>query len=204
MGEVAYETALATMEEHRKRLISGDESAARVMLLEHPPVVTLGRHAQIENIVWSADELERRGIALHTISRGGDVTYHGPGQLMIYPVLKLNMRIGQFLEGLAMTLSSVAKRYGAAGAEWRNDPAGLWVGDRKLAACGLHIQRGVCIHGFAFNVATPPDAWHAIVPCGLVGTSPISLAEIVGHANAPSVEQFAARCKPALRDFLGS
>ncbi|MBL4632919.1 MAG: hypothetical protein JKY56_03555, partial [Kofleriaceae bacterium] len=102
-------------------------------------------------------------------------------------------------------LTSAASSCGADGAYWRDDPAGLWFQERKLAACGLHIRRRVCIHGFTFNLATPATAWNAIVPCGLAGPPPISLADIIGQENTPSTEEFAKQCRPllgaALREF---
>ena len=171
-------------------------------MLEHSPVITLGRNAKPENIVLSPQALQAEQIDVREIRRGGDVTYHGPGQLMVYLVLKIDGGIADFLKAVATALSDHAASYGAKGAIWKADPAGLWLGERKLAACGLHLRRRVCIHGFTFNLATPKAAWNAIVPCGLAGPPPISLADIVGVENTPTTEEFAERFRPILGKAL--
>jgi lipoyl(octanoyl) transferase len=134
--------------------------AGTVLLCEHPPVITLGRSATTANILDAGDT------PIERIERGGEVTYHGPGQLMIYPVVRLRSVIG-FLEAVAGAIAETCAALGAPGAIWRRDPAGIWLGDRKLAACGIHVARGVSVHGFALDIDTPPEAWRAIRPCGL-------------------------------------
>jgi lipoate-protein ligase B len=132
------------------------------------------------------------------IERGGDVTYHGPGQLMIYPSVRVK-RVVEFLARVAGALAEAAAALGAPGAEWRRDPAGLWLGDGKLAACGIHVARGVSVHGWAFNVATPADAWRAINPCGL-SCRQVSLAEAAGGPIA--VADVAGEVAPRLSRAL--
>lgn len=198
LGRVAYDTSLARMESIREQILAGNQHAAKVLLLEHSPVITLGRNARPENIVLSPQALQEEKIDVRQIRRGGDVTYHGPGQLMVYLVVKIECGIADFLHVVATALSDLAASYGADGAVWKNDPAGLWLGERKLAACGLHLRRRVCIHGFTFNLATPKAAWNTIVPCGIVGPPPISLADIIGPENTPTTEEFAERCRPIL------
>ncbi len=147
----------------RERVWSGDDGV--VLLCEHPAVITLGRSATTANILDAGD------VPVERIERGGDVTYHGPGQLMIYPVVRI-ARVVAFLERVA---GAVIEACGIA-AEWRRDPAGIWIGDAKLAACGIHIARGVSVHGFALDVATPPAAWSRINACGLAAPH-VSLAQ---------------------------
>src|SRR5207302_2911072 len=131
-----------------------------------------GRSADPRNV------LDAGGTPIARTSRGGDVTYHGPGQLMIYPVVRVRSVVA-FLERIAGALAEVAAALGAPGAAWRRDPAGLWIGDRKLAACGIHLRRGVAVHGWALDVAVPPERWRLIVPCGLdAAAPPISIAEV--------------------------
>ncbi len=182
--------------------MQGDASAIGVELGEHDPVITLGRHAEPSHVVVGESERARLGIEMYEVERGGDVTYHGPGQLMVYPVWKVGVRVRDFLKCIAEALSEVAAGYGASGAHFQSDPGGLWLEGRKLAACGLHVSRGICIHGFAFNVRTPPAAWNAIVPCGLTGPAPLSLLEILGEQHCPSVEEFAQRLTPVLQHAL--
>ena len=201
-GLVAYPEAVREMQEHRAAMIAGD-AGGKLILCEHAPIITSGRSSKRENLLLSAEERGSRGIDFAEIARGGDLTYHGPGQLMVYPIVRVGVAVSAYLECIAQVLAELAQSFGAAGARWRRDEPGLWVGERKLAACGLHIQRGISIHGFAFNVCTPPHDWHCIVPCGLPGPGPISLAEVLpSDAVAPSVAEFASRAWPLLQAAL--
>ena len=204
LGRVRHADAVAAQEARRDRVLGGDDGAQAVLLCEHDPVITLGRNANGANVVAGAVELGAQGVEVVQASRGGDVTYHGPGQLMIYPVVRLRSVVG-FLETCAAAIAQTCAAFGAPGAAWRRDPAGLWLGDAKLAACGIHVARGVSVHGFALNVATPADAWRTIRPCGL-SVAQISLVEAVaGTASAPpSVEAVARELGPRLACALGS
>lgn len=144
-----------------------------VLLCEHPPVLTLGRSATLANI-RDAD-----GIAIERIERGGEVTYHGPGQLMIYPIVRVTSVVA-YLERVAAAIVDAVRALGADGAAWQRDPAGVWLANRKIAACGIHVARRVPIHGFALDVATPPEAWQRIRPCGL-DVAPLSLSTATGR-----------------------
>ncbi len=202
-GRISYSDCLAEMEERREAILAGDASRAHLILCEHEAIVTRGRSSQDAHLLLPREELTRRGIDLVDIGRGGDVTYHGPGQLMVYPIVSIGVRVSAFLAALAEGLAEVANSYGVAGARWRRDQAGLWLGERKLAACGLHVRRGVSIHGFALNVCTPPEAWHCIVPCGLSGPGPVSLLEaMAADAHKPTVAEVAARTQPILLNLL--
>jgi len=170
LGRAAYRRVLADQLAARERVWAGGEGV--VYLCEHPPVFTLGRSATTANILDPGD------IPVERIERGGEVTYHGPGQLMIYPIVRIRSVVG-FLERVAGAIVETATALGAAGLAWRRDPAGVWLGDAKVAACGIHVARGVPVHGFALNVATPTEAWQRIRPCGL-DVPQRSLAEIVG------------------------
>lgn len=203
LGRVAYAPSVATMESHRQCLIEsagGDDGTGPVLLLaEHPPVITLGRHANRNNLVASEAALAERCIDVVEVQRGGDVTYHGPGQLMIYPVVRVRPSVEALLMSIANVISDYAARMGVVGAKWQRDPAGVWIGDRKLAACGLHLAHGVSIHGFAFNLSTPMAAWRDIVPCGLPGHGVVSLCDAVpAGVQVPSVEVVARELGPRL------
>ena len=206
LGRIAHASSLAEQEARRERLLAGDDAAAAVLLCEHPPTITLGRSAVRGNVLLAPDELARRGVAVVETTRGGDVTYHGPGQLMVYPVVRLSGGVVGYLEAIAGVLAGVAAELGVPGAAWRRDPAGLWLDGAKLAACGLHVRRGVAVHGWALDVATPPEAWRAINPCGL-GAPVISLdaaRRARGLPPAPPVEEVAARVGPRLTERLGT
>jgi len=167
LGRVGHAAALAEQEARRDRILGGDPAAEAVLLCEHPPVITLGRSAEPGHVLASAAALADAGVEVVQTDRGGDVTYHGPGQLMIYPVVRLRGGVVALLEAIAGALAAVAAELGVDGAAWRRDPAGLWLDGEKLAACGLHLRRGVVVHGWAFDVATPPARWALIRPCGL-------------------------------------
>ena len=204
LGRLDYRTGTAQQRAHRDRLLAGDEGAAGLLLLEHEPVITLGKSAGPRHLLATPETLVARGIELVHTDRGGDITYHGPGQLMVYPVIRLKFRLVEFLASIAGVLAQVAAEFAVPGAEWRCNPAGLWLGERKLAACGVHLRRSVCTHGFSFNVATPDEPWQLIVPCGLANTGVTSLAAERARQGlaAPFVAQVAERVGPPLARLL--
>ena len=190
-GRVAYRPMLDEQHAIRERVWGGGDG--EVILCEHPPVITLGRSANRANV------LVPEGVDVELIERGGDVTYHGPGQLMIYPVVRIRSVVA-FLESVARAIAETCAALGVDGAEFRRDPAGVWIGDAKLAACGIHVARGVSVHGYALNVDTPPEAWRRIRPCGL-SVAQRSLREARGAAIA--VADVAAILGPKLEVAVG-
>lgn len=193
LGRAAYRRVLADQLAARERIWAGADGV--VLLCEHPPVITLGRSADRANI------LAPGGVAIEAIERGGDVTYHGPGQLMIYPIVKLRRGVVEFLERVAGAITDVATALGAPGTAWQRDPAGVWKDGAKLAACGIHVARGVSVHGFALDVATPREDWARIRPCGLA-TPQVSLTALRG---APiSVERVAIEVGPRVVTALAA
>ena len=190
LGRVEYQPTLARQLALREQVWAGGDGL--VLLCEHPPVITLGRSANRANVLAAGD------VPVVPIERGGDVTYHGPGQLMIYPVVRVKSVV-EFLARVAGALAEACAVFGVAGAEWRRDPAGLWLGEAKLGACGIHVARGVSTHGWALNVATPDDAWHRIRPCGL-SVAQVSVSTARG---APvSVEDMAREAGPRIARAL--
>lgn len=203
LGRCHYAPVVGEMERRRAAILAGEESAAAVLLCEHEPVITLGRAARPEHVLLPESVLAARGIEVARSSRGGDVTYHGPGQLMVYPVVRLHRGVVAYLELVAGVLAEVAAELGVPGAAFRRQPAGLWLGDRKLAACGIHVRRGVAIHGYAFDIATPSEAWSAIVPCGLREAPVVSLWRALdAGAAVPSVAEVAQLVGPKLVDAI--
>ncbi len=176
LGRADYGVVLAEQLAARERVWAGGDGV--LYLCEHPPVITLGRSADRANILASPDELTAAGVTIEQIERGGDVTYHGPGQLMIYPVVRIRSVV-EFLERVAGAIVDACAVLGGARAAWQRDPAGVWKDGAKLAACGIHVARGVSVHGFALDVATPRDAWSRIRPCGLP-TPQVSLSTLRG------------------------
>ena len=165
LGIVDYQEALELQEqtrEERKR----DERPDTLILLEHAPVITLGRGAKLEHVLATRAELERRGISLHEIGRGGDVTYHGPGQLVGYQILDLKpdrCDVRRYVTDLEEVMIRVASEYGVT-ARRIEGIRGVFAGDDKLGAVGVRISQWITMHGFALNVSTDLDGFRLIVP----------------------------------------
>ncbi|HLI62754.1 MAG TPA: lipoyl(octanoyl) transferase LipB [Terriglobales bacterium] len=184
LGSVPYGTALQ-LQTTLCRLRQEGRIENTLLLLEHPPVITLGRNARLDNVLASPEFLAQRGVELHEIDRGGDVTFHGPGQLVAYPIFDLRSfqpRIGavEFVRRLEEVLIRTCGDFGI-GAQRIKGMTGVWTyalrnkPEAKIAAIGVHISRGVTTHGFALNVSTDLDYFTLIVPCGLAGKPVTSL-----------------------------
>jgi lipoyl(octanoyl) transferase len=182
LGLVGYEDGLRL----QKELVGGRKAGIipdTLLLLEHPHVYTLGRNAKKENLLISAEQLAARGAQVFEIDRGGDVTYHGPGQLVGYPIIDLaehRRDIAWYMRCLEEVLIEVARDYGIQGGRLAGAP-GVWVGNDKLGAMGVHISRWVTSHGFAFNVNTDLHYFDWIVPCGLRDRGVTSLQKLLGR-----------------------
>jgi len=165
LGRRTYRTALRLQYSHARRVAAG--AAPLLFLLEHPPVITLGRHADLANLKLSEEELAARGLEVHRVKRGGDVTYHGPGQLVGYPVASLgSISVPRWVEGNAQAVVRFLHSHQIP-ASWLRGNPGVWVGGDKIAALGFHISRRVSTHGFALNVDPDLSHFNNIVPCGL-------------------------------------
>jgi lipoyl(octanoyl) transferase len=160
-----------------------------LLLVEHPHVITLGARGDggRSHILASPDLLGARGVEVHETGRGGDITYHGPGQIVGYPILDLKpdrCDVHRYVRDLEEILIRTARDYGIA-AERMPGLTGVWVGDDKLAAIGVRVARWVTSHGFAFNVTTDLDYFNLIVPCGIADRGVTSLACLLGRAVDP-------------------
>ncbi|MFY9663601.1 MAG: lipoyl(octanoyl) transferase LipB, partial [Candidatus Cybelea sp.] len=147
------------------------------IVVEHTPVVTLGRQAKPENVFFSAEELAQRGVDLVRIERGGDVTYHGPGQLVVYPIRRLERfrEVVPLVRALEAAVINVCARFGVRGERWSGH-AGVWIGRNQVCAIGLAVQAMVSLHGIALNVSTELDYDRIINPCGLTDRGITSLS----------------------------
>jgi lipoyl(octanoyl) transferase len=197
---VPFAETAALQERLRADLLAG-AGPETVLFCEHDPVLTLGRSARPANVLASADELARRGVAVAQASRGGDVTYHGPGQLVGYPVVRLRSGVVGHMTAMARALGRVLAQLGVAAA-FRRDAPGLWTDDEKLCAFGVHVRSRVAIHGFALNVTTDLRAFDLIVPCGLPGVRTTSIAR--RGITPPPLEALAASIARELGVELGT
>ena len=152
----------------------------QLLLLEHPHVITLGRNGKAANLLASAEVLSRAGIAFYPTDRGGDVTYHGPGQLVGYPIIDLRewkRDVGAYVRAVEQAIIDTLADYGISAGRIPK-LTGVWVDNRKIAAIGVHISRWVTSHGFALNVSTDLTYFQYIVPCGL--TKPVTSMAALG------------------------
>jgi lipoyl(octanoyl) transferase len=182
LGVVAYDEALRLQEDTRQARLRG-EIADTLLVLEHTPVITLGRGAKLEHVLATRDELERRGVLLREIGRGGDVTYHGPGQLVVYPILDLKpdrCDVRRYVTDLEEVMIQIAALHGLT-ARRIEGLRGVFVGEDKLGAVGVRLSQWVTMHGFALNVSTDLDAFDLIVPCGIRDHGVTSLARACGR-----------------------
>jgi lipoyl(octanoyl) transferase len=155
-----------------------------LLLLEHPPTYTIGRRGKEEHFVTPRNELEQTGIAVHAVDRGGDITFHGPGQLVGYPVLDLNGRPGGASRYLRDIEEALIRGLRSFGIETCRFPGytGVWVGGEKIAAIGVKINaRRITEHGFALNVETDPWYFSQIIPCGIRGHGVTTLRDVLGR-----------------------
>jgi lipoyl(octanoyl) transferase len=208
LGRVEYLDGLSLMR------LAGDAVRAgtppdtdHLFLLEHPPVLTLGRSAGLANVVAAPAWLRQHGFELHETDRGGDVTYHGPGQIVAYPVLDLVARpdvrryVAALEEAMILTCADDGVQAGR-----HPEHRGAWVGPRKIGAVGVHLARWITSHGLAFNVAPDMDHFQAIVPCGIadprLGVTSLALELASRGRSAPTMAEVEARLAAHLAEVL--
>ena len=199
-GRVDYTVAWSWQKELFASRLEG-RRADSVMLLEHPPTYTLGRRAIEQDLVYGPVEREARGIQTFNVDRGGRATYHGPGQLVGYPIIGLGERY-DVLSYLRKIESALIGLIAGHGVEGRRDDrhTGVWVGSNKIAAIGVKITRGVTMHGFALNVSTDLEMFEGIVPCGIADRGVTSLEAETGVS--PSLEEVAVQAASHLARAL--
>jgi len=197
LDTVHYDEAL----ELQKKLVdlrSRDCIHDTLMLLEHPPVFTVTREATRRHLLASPQALAEKGITVHQTNRGGDITYHGPGQLVGYPIISLKDRgkdLHRYIRSLEEVIIRVLQEYGIRG--YRDSiNAGVWVEGDKIAAIGIAVKSSwTTMHGFAFNISPDLSHYSFIVPCGIVGRGVTSLAKIIGRTvGRQDVQERLIRC----------
>lgn len=205
-GRIAYGTAF----DLQREIVEARKAGAVpdvLLFCEHPHVITLGRNGERKNLLAGENVLRQMGVEFHETDRGGDITYHGPGQVVGYPILNLaehKRDIRWYVEQLEEVMIRTAADYGLA-ARRVLCRHGIWVGgpagEEKLAALGVHLSRWVTSHGFAFNVSTDLRLFDLIVPCGLTGKRATSLERVLGHAV--SMEEARGRLAKHFAEIFG-
>jgi len=204
LGRVEYGRALAIQEEAARRCAeSGTET---LLLLEHDPVFTLGRNAAGKDILFTPERRAELGIGVFETDRGGKATYHGPGQLVGYPILDLSpdrKDVKRYVRDLEETIIRALAIYGIAGTRspLKERVTSVWVGNDKIAAIGVHLSRWITTHGFALNVTTNLEHFLGIVPCGITDGGVTSIERLTG--TRPSVREVAQAWVPGFLEIFG-
>ena len=199
LGLVPYGEAWAYQKRVHREVVAGNRPPT-LLLLEHPRVITLGRKATGENLLFPESRYRENGVEPYRGERGGDVTYHGPGQLVAYPIFPVGREVRRFLRQIEEAIVRVAAGYGIS-AYPTPGYAGVWVGEDKLCAIGVAVKEGVSFHGFALNVNTDLNDFTVIVPCGLKGKGVTSLEKLLGR-KVP-MEEAKARVVAAFAEVFG-
>ena len=176
------------LQEHTRAAVESGESPSTLLLMEHTPVITLCRNAEEKNLLKSRSEFEKLGIDVVEVDRGGDVTYHGPGQLVAYPVLNLanwKQSLGWYLRRLEDTLIQTLDHFNLTG-ERIEGMTGVWVNDAKIAAIGVGVRNWITYHGIALNIDPQMEHFDLIVPCGIRNKPVTSLRAVMG-GTAPNL-----------------
>lgn len=182
LGLIAYEKSYSLQRElvTKRRL---NEIEDTIILAEHPPIFTIGRSGSTENLLVSPDSLLKKGISVLPVDRGGDITFHGPGQLVLYPIIDLKTRgrdLHKYMRDLEEVTIRLLKGYGITGRR-REGITGVWAGDKKIAFIGVACRNWVMYHGLSININNDLSFFSMIHPCGLKGIKVTSMQEVLGR-----------------------
>ena len=170
-----------------------------MLLVEHPPVLTLGRRGRRGDVLWSDEQLAARGVTVAETPRGGEVTLHAPGQLVAYPIIRIGWQVRRHITHLGEAAVELLRELGVEDPAFRIDHPGVWLGEKKLASIGVHVSRGVTVQGIAINLGVDPSLFHALVSCGMPSVVMASVVDVGGaaielpEAASRYAELFAAR-----------
>ncbi len=202
LGLVDYQEAWARQKELVEKRLKGEINDT-LLLLEHPHLFTMGRGGGRKNILVSDKRLEEKGVSVYEVDRGGNITYHGPGQVMGYPILNLNEH-GRDVHLMLRCLEEVIiKLLFDYGVEAGRVPGytGVWVGKEKIAAIGIGVRRWITFHGFCLNVNPDMDYFSLINPCGLIEKGVTSLQQLKGESGKGKVKTPSRKSVPELKDL---
>jgi lipoyl(octanoyl) transferase len=201
LGTIGYREALSLQEQIRAQR-QADELPDTLLMLEHPPVYTRGRRSGAQDLPFGEDFYRAKGIDVHSTDRGGQLTYHGPGQLVGYPIMRIK-DVHSYLRTMEEAIIAALAQDGVHARSRRDegiDYTGVWVDERKIASIGVHVARGVTTHGFAVNVENDLDPFSWVIACGLPGVTMTSLA-IELRSRSPAGDRDAPTCDPLLTCF---
>ncbi len=222
LGNMPYEDAYRTQCEHHTEILasrdSGDPELGRILMVEHPPIITITKRPEAaSHVVASEALLKEQGVTLHQTDRGGDVTYHGPGQLVCYPIIDLNaakLRIHDYIRLLESAIIDTLNEYGIKGSI---DPGatGVWIDPKdnptlhfetdqpaKIAAIGVRVRKWITLHGLALNLNPDMTHYQLLVPCGLTGRPVTSITQLIGESQSPSQTQISTVLYRKLSEHL--
>ena len=190
LGRMAYRDAWKIQEDAHAQVLAGGEE--QLLFVEHPPVITFGRRAGVaRNLLASDEQLAKLGVEVVQSDRGGDITFHGPGQIVAYPILRLNdhgFSVGGYVHALEQAVIDTLAEFGIA-ATTDKSAVGVWTEDAghlaKICAIGVRIKRGVSLHGLALNVESDLSYFNLIIPCGLVGRPITSMRQMLADRTPP-------------------
>ncbi len=203
LGRREFAGCLRDQIELRDRVIAGT-SPDTILLVEHPPTLTLGRRGRREDVLWTDEQLAAEGVDVCETPRGGEVTLHAPGQLVAYPVVLIGRRIREHIVRLAEVSIRLFGELGVEGIEFRMDHPGVWRGEAKLASIGIHVSRGVPVQGISMNLDVAPHLFGALVSCGLAQVEMTSVVSCRDQAQPmPSSAELARRWAELFAADLG-
>ena len=203
VGRMPYAEAL----EMQYRLVEqrrAGQVSDTLLLVEHPPVITMGRKADDDDIIVPREQLAAAGVEIHRITRGGEATYHGPGQIVGYTIIDLaahQRKVRLFVERMEEVFVRLLAQCYGIDAQRDDEHRGVWVGDRKITAIGIAITRAITMHGFAFNVAPDLSHFEWIVPCGIRDRGVTSLEQLLGRT--PDIETVKQQVVASFCDVYG-
>lgn len=207
LGQMGYDEALQIQESRAEELLKLSDEQQTVYSVEHPPTITVGRNGTRDHIVVSDQQLLEMGFSVHNVDRGGDVTYHGPGQAVLYPVLHLNPwrnDVGSYVRNLEECVILALREVGIAGQRLDGYP-GVWVHDDKVCAIGARVKRRatgefVTSHGLALNVRTDLSHFETIIPCGISDKGVTSVEKLLGVET--TMEEWQGRLKKSFQEVF--
>lgn len=200
LGRMGFAEALERQLAAREEVVAGAPGV--LILVEHPPVLTLGRRARPEDILWSEAQRAAAGVEVFEAPRGGEVTLHAPGQLVAYPIVPVGRRIREHIVRLGDAACRLFAELGVTDCEFRMEHPGVWRGPDKLASIGVHVSRGVSVQGISINLDVDPTLFGALVSCGLHGVTVTSVVAVGGRAV--SVAEAARRFAEHYAALLGA